>query len=138
VNVGFTGTKDGITEGQVKALRQLILQLLEKNTTLVGHHGDCVGADASFHTICSNLGLPVVIHPPSDPKHRAFCKPSRDVRAPKPYLERNHDIVDETDVLIACPSSLREELRSGTWATVRYARKQSKPLWIIYRSTPQP
>jgi len=50
----------------------------------------------------------------------------------RPPLTRNHDIVDCTELLIACPKSMKEELRSGTWATVRYARKLERPVIIIY------
>jgi predicted Rossmann fold nucleotide-binding protein DprA/Smf involved in DNA uptake len=39
--------------------------------------------------------------------------------------------VNETGVLVAMPDG-PEELRSGTWATVRYARKQGKDGRIIY------
>lgn len=132
MNVGFTGTKDGLNKAQEQALGLLVLKLLNDAKPFIGHHGDCVGADASFHGICLNFGLSVVIHPPIDPKLRAFCTLGSVMRLPKPYLKRNHDIVDETDVLIACPNSSREELRSGTWATVRYARKQRKTIWIVY------
>jgi outer membrane protein insertion porin family len=46
-------------------------------------------------------------------------------------LDRNRAIVDSCDVLIACPKG-PEEQRSGTWATVRYARKQKKRIVIIW------
>lgn len=32
-------------------------------------------------------------------------------------------MIDEIELLVACPSTAREILRSGTWATIRYARK---------------
>lgn len=34
--------------------------------------------------------------------------------------------------MIATPSSKEEELRSGTWSTVRYARKLRRPVTLIY------
>lgn len=45
--------------------------------------------------------------------------------------KRNHDIVDATEWLIATPKKF-EEIRSGTWATVRYAKKVKKPVTIIW------
>ncbi len=51
----------------------------------------------------------------------------------KPYLERNRDIVDASEVLIACPSTREEVMRSGTWATVRYARKKGMKITLIFR-----
>ena len=61
---------------------------------------------------------------------RAFCK-GDETRKQKDYLDRNHDIVDETELLIACPKEPEEITRSGTWATIRYARKKKKKLRII-------
>jgi hypothetical protein len=44
---------------------------------------------------------------------------------------RNHRIVDMTRVLVACPDG-EERQHSGTWATVRYARKRGKWIIIVY------
>jgi hypothetical protein len=57
----------------------------------------------------------------SDDSKRAFCQGDV-VLTPRPYLVRNRHIVDASSVLIATPKG-DEELRSGTWSTVRYARK---------------
>lgn len=64
---------------------------------------------------------------------RAFCDQTgpTELREPAEYLDRNHAIVDECSVLIAAPRSLTEEQRSGTWATVRYARKMGRPVVIL-------
>jgi hypothetical protein len=61
---------------------------------------------------------------------RAFCKGDT-VYPEKEYIERNHNIVDNTDMLIAFPSTKTEILKSGTWATIRYARKKGKKIIII-------
>jgi len=53
---------------------------------------------------------------------------------PRPPLVRNRDIVDATDMLIAAPATRKEVLRSGTWATIRYAKKMKKWIYIIYPS----
>jgi hypothetical protein len=39
------------------------------------------------------------------------------------YMARNDATVDRIDVLLAFPRTLKEVMRSGTWATVRRARK---------------
>lgn len=124
--IGFTGTQQGMTVFQMDAL----CQLLAEHRPSEFHHGDCVGADYQAHTIAKELGIKIVIHPPANAKARAYC--SADLKMPeKPYLERNHNIVDCSDLIIAAPKSQREQLRSGTWATVRYTRKQQKELIIL-------
>jgi hypothetical protein len=47
-------------------------------------------------------------------------------------LERNTEIVKACDVLIATPKEQDEVLRSGTWATIRRARKYDKKLAVIF------
>jgi len=126
LKVGFTGTQFGMTVYQACHVEQLLRQL---NATR-GIHGDCIGADKMFDQICHNLGIEVEIFPPSNPSKRAFCK--ADFLHPEDdYLARNRKIVDTSDVMIATPKSSEEELRSGTWATVRYARKTGKKLYVI-------
>ena len=48
-----------------------------------------------------------------------------------PYLERNRSIVDACNVMIATPKEMEHTLRSGTWATVRYAWQKKKNIIII-------
>ena len=94
------------------------------------HHGDCEGADEQAHTIVSeNFLSTIVIHPPNKPIYRAYCESDYQLE-PKPYILRNHTIVDSCDTLIACPNG-EEKKRSGTWSTVRYARKYNKKIIII-------
>lgn len=128
--VGFTGTRKGLTPEQRVSLRRI----LELDIFGELHQGDCVGADESAHFIAIEFGLRVVIHPPEDNKCRAYCQPFEDgeLRPKFPYHERNHNIVDETQALIATPEGLVETRNGGTWATVRYARKNRKPVCIIY------
>jgi hypothetical protein len=127
LRIGFTGTQLGMTHAQEKTLKNLLLKFLPKET----HHGDCTGADAQFHDIVTKCGCRTIIHPPINESKRAFCKGTI-ILPPKEYLDRNHDIVDETHMLIATPKSETMEIRSGTWATIRYAQKQNKAVVIIY------
>jgi hypothetical protein len=140
-SVGFTGTQRGMTaEQKTRVLFHLIADAQNGRRFTVARHGDCVGADSDFHhIICGRLQIndKIVIHPPEDPSRRAFmdrvlyrCKV--EVLAPKPYIVRNHDIVDASDFVIATPGEREEQLRSGTWATIRYAKSRGTPLRIIY------
>ncbi len=128
--VGFTGTRAGMTPAQKWRFRR-VLQFTEF------HHGGCAGADSEAHGIA--LRKPgrgtVFIHPSNLRGAQAACpgSPQRVIRfKPRDPLIRNRDIVDSVDILIACPRTDTEELRSGTWATVRYARAKEIPIIIIY------
>jgi hypothetical protein len=121
--IGFTGTRAGMTPTQIEELRGALAFAFELGFDEF-HHGDCVGADAQAHAIALEIGFDIVIHPPIVADHRAYSQDFDQIRSSKPYLERNHDIVDETRFLIAAPKQPIEVVRSGTWATVRYARKK--------------
>ena len=131
--VGITGTRKGVSEKRIDKL----FAFLERKGAVAKvtlHHGDCVGADAQAHDTAVSLGLRIAIHPPEDGKLRAHRNHWRvaPYNKPKPYMERNRDIVDQSDVLVALPDDPdNEEKRSGTWATVRYARKQGVKVVII-------
>lgn len=94
------------------------------------HLGDCHGADFEAWLIAGLLGVWRIGHPASGVRraHLAYDEERRE----KPPLERNKDIVkDGVDGLIAAPRESSEKLRSGTWATVRYARKLGRRIWIV-------
>lgn len=125
MKVGFTGSRKGMTAEQVLAVGDLLAG------AEVLHHGDCVGADEEAHRLALLFTIPVVLHPPTEWKARAFCGQATEVREAAPYIIRNHHIVDEVDLLIAAPAQAQEVLRSGTWATVRYARKRGIGVIVV-------
>lgn len=134
-HIGFTGTRKGMTERQKMEVRKYLIDAYP----FVGHHGDCVGADADFHDICRNLGInedpvfpAVIVYPPENPKARAWCREFTEIHQPAPYLERNRAIVDASDMLIATPAEYNRKPRSGTWYTIMYASNQGKRYVIIY------
>lgn len=95
------------------------------------HHGDCVGADDDFNRLARQHHLVVIVHPPDDPKLRAYC--TTDVVYPeRPYLARNRDIVDCSDTLIATPQETTGATKGGTWYTVKYARKNNRRVIIVW------
>lgn len=130
MEVGFTGTQIGTSDPQLGSLIEIVEGLdFEK-----AHHGDCLGGDEEFHVILRTVAehIHIVGHPPIDPKKRAFCEFDSQFGLDE-YIRRNHRIVDHADLMIACPSGTKEILRgSGTWATIRYARKEGVPLVIIW------
>jgi hypothetical protein len=132
LKIGFTGTQKGMTFDQKNNFLVTMRDLNNDFHLTEFHHGDCIGSDADAHRLVQIYFPHVEIkkHPPEDPKKRAFCEGGFPYKE-KPYLERNHMIVDSTDVMIATPDGESEELRSGTWATIRYAKKQNKKVSTI-------
>lgn len=140
--LGFTGTQQGMTLNQKVRLAQLLSFFSSGGVAGAWwisklHHGTCVGADDQFHRLCMWFGWrdKIVLHPPESTAKSVIQHfidvPDSQICEPKPYLERNKDIVIECDTLIAAPKTMDEELRSGTWATIRYAHKQNRPIhWL--------
>jgi hypothetical protein len=126
-SIGFTGARQGMTEAQKSALGDLL-----DGGAGEFHHGDCIGADSQAHDIADECGYSIILHPPTNSSQRAWREVPKHMERPeKPYLDRNKDIVRETASLIAAPAEPEEQLRSGTWSTVRFARKQGKPVFVI-------
>jgi len=99
-------------------------------------HGGATGSDTQAHKLAVGF-LPesfIAVHPASFDSEGWWRKnyPSAFVAQWEPPLKRNHKIVDGSEHLLATPAGMHEERRSGTWATIRYARKQEKPITIIY------
>lgn len=128
--VGFTGTQIGCSDHQIAAMTRVFVGL--KMSVL--HHGDCIGADEMAHYIARVMEVSVEKHPPIIQTKCARCEmlPGEITHSSRDYLVRNHDIVDLSTVLVATPKEeVGEEMRSGTWATVRYARKLRRTIYVI-------
>jgi hypothetical protein len=127
--IGFTGTSRGMTPLQFALLEGVIARLCPT----IWHHGDCIGADAQAHAIVRRLApsCRIEIHPPIDSKARAFC--DGNFFWPRmEYLKRNLRIATLCEELVAAPLTRAEELRSGTWSTIRYARKAGKRIHMVW------
>ena len=83
LHIGFTGTRQGMTEHQKSGICWHA-----SHSGIILHHGDAVGADAEAHDIAVELDCGIVIHPPDDVRQRAL-KIAALNRAPRPYLDRN-------------------------------------------------
>lgn len=128
-HIGFTGTRHGLNLKQkFELIRALQTYALGKGE-MVFHHGCCIGADNFFHRLGMILGVRIVLHPPEDKSavvlQHFMDVPEDDVMPSLPYLARNKQIVDTTQMLIAGPDG-PERQRSGTWSTVRYAWAQNR------------
>lgn len=125
--IGFTGTRRGMTKAQRSTLGVI---LFDQHESREFHHGDCIGADEEAHGLARAFGFRIVLHPPSDPRKRAYCEADT-TRTPAEYLARNRCIVDECGLLVATPKQYADEVRSGTWSTVRYAQRIGRDVIVI-------
>lgn len=132
LNVGFTGTKEGLTALQRGSLFRASRAIMNTvSTPICLHHGDCIGADSEMHDIARELGWRIQIHPPILHKYRAFRE--ADLMIPEgSYLSRNETIVNASDVMFSCPKAMVEQTRSGTWHATRFARKKRKRIYLFW------
>lgn len=122
--IGFTGTRAGMTGEQAAAIARHLL-ILFKGGSAELHYGAAVGADEQAAALATMIGYTLVPYPGGDAKHN---------------IARNHDIVEVSKVMLAAPYAGKEMLRSGTWATIRFARGElkakpsggSRPLVVVW------
>jgi hypothetical protein len=136
MKIGFTGTREGMTREQRAAFFQFV-KGLDPHARISFHHGCCLGADASAVDIIDRKhGLSDIYGYPSNLKGMTSenaIRLSNVVYPPLPPLERNKNIVSAVDVLVACPKGPEaSNFKSGTWATIRYARKNGIRIVILW------
>lgn len=134
MRVSVTASQAGITP---KQYRDIEAYLLEHRPTVLTH-GGCIGGDDTIDLLAAQLGIYRFVFPSTITAKRIPDEVLRSrgkvfIFAPMPPLERNPKIVLAGDILLACPRQ-SEVLRSGTWATVRQARKRHLPYKIFFPS----
>lgn len=137
MRVGFTGTRKDINAAQISQLSFMLFTLKRDGVNEL-HQGGADGGDKRARMLAREWGYQVHWHP---------CPgvSLSDVLADEPMaideiwhevfppLTRNRNIVKVVEVLIAGPYTDCEEQRSGTWATVRYARAAAIPVVHLTR-----
>lgn len=137
MNIGFTGSRHGMSEQQKVAFTAMIKQAALTDHVNF-HYGMCIGSDdQAAHIVNAIIGTnrdhrDIYGHPPINQKFYAPYPDCDYIAEPAEYLIRNRHIVDACDFLIVCPYGIVEKHRSGTWSTVRYARKQKRPIVFIW------
>jgi hypothetical protein len=130
---GETGTRNGATKLQVASIGWLWSRYDIKEL----RDGDCVGTDAQLYHLARAMDLRVTIHPPVKDTFRAFCgsyDTKTTVLPERGYFIRDRDLVDASEVVVACPKQVLElgKMSGGTWYTINYTRQVKKPLAIVW------
>lgn len=139
--VGFTGTSRGMSPYQKQEIRRQLTYLRDHEGYTHVRHGACIGSDDQFGRIAKELGYHVTAHPGYSPRNpenlifRAETEYCDLVLEPRPFIARDHDIVDQSDTMLATPIG-KEERRSGTWTTIRYTIKVGREIVIVPRDLP--
>ncbi len=128
--IGFTGTKLGMTRAQQDSVYKLLKKFYPYFTEF--HHGDCLGADIEAASLAHTLEYVIVCHPPIETKTRGWFPKNTTINPEFDYIIRDQHIVDESRILIGTPHTPYEIVRSGTWTTIRYARKLGREIYIVY------
>lgn len=128
MKISFTGTRKGMTASQKTCFESVLKS--SKATLLI--HGDCLGADADAHIVANKLSVEIHKRPCNLESQRAFMVGGTIIAEPENPLDRNRKIINDGDILVGCPGMLEEELRSGTWAAIRWARKINKPIILLW------
>lgn len=115
MSVGFTGTRQGVTDSQAKAVKEYLDMLLPRHGNKF-RHGVCNGADLQCAAIAVSIGYEEARFPAGDDP-----------------LGRDRIIVDGADFMLATPNNFKNIIRgSGTWYTIRYAARVHVPGVIIW------
>lgn len=126
--IGFTGTRELGTVSQRNTLYVILNELYGTHNIL--RQGCCIGFDYRAAKIAKEMGYYVIGHPPIKQSlmHPYIYKLCDHMEEPEEYLARDLRIVQRSSLLIAVPATNFEILRSGTWATIRYARDHKIPI----------
>ncbi len=127
-DVGISGTRWGASSVQLAKIEILLIIFIERGAKKF-RHGDCAGVDVEAASIARDLGYYIICHPGP----RGMGTKWDEIMPSLPFLDRNKVIVDMSDVMLIVPFTNEEILRSGTWATYRYAQKMKVPLRMVER-----
>lgn len=134
-SVSFTGTASApLPRPQLDAVRAVLAAARTAGADWF-RFGLCINADAQAARVARTLGYRLNGYPGRDIGEAARDDIECDALEPLPprrdrELTRNRSLAEDGDVLLVAPRQPRMILRSGTWATVRYAHRQLTPVLI--------
>jgi hypothetical protein len=131
IHIGVTATRWTVTSLQRHRVGEILDSYHDHPVRPWLHHGDCVGGDEIVQSMARARGLRTVVHPPTNPRFRAWCTGDV-IHDPLPYMDRNQEIVNSVERLIVVPQGAEADYpRSGTWATWRRAVRAGVPCDVV-------
>lgn len=133
IRIGFTGSQGGMTPEQKDRLRGFLTYAMATCGDVEFNHGNCIGSDTEASWIAYEVGCDVHAYPCDiiSKWGNAYYGTIWDAHDPPPPMERNETLAS-FDLLVGAPEQNEEIRRSGTWATVRRARKRATPVYILW------
>ncbi len=142
MKIGIAGNFEAMTTVQKDTLLKLLRRFEHSYRDLFVHTGGCIGAEKDLvdllvmHEIVRELH----VHPPENVKIRAKISPDALKKSgiklikhsERPHQERNHEIVNSTDIFIAIPKEKEEIKESDVWMAVRYCKRNKKQVITIF------
>lgn len=138
MRIGITATRALTKVGEQQITQALSKVVAQAETVIVG---GAIGGDAFAARVAHTLRLWVKVILPVDTKEidpdwRDYCD---EAEGSYPYRERNTRIVEQCEVLYAFAAYLEADARSrrsGTWMTVRIARKLGREVHVWVQDPP--
>ena len=131
IDIGFTGTRGGLRTVQSDNLLRELVALREKADVM--DNGCCEGSDRIAWSMWRDLGGRFRLRPGDRDQWdwaQQACRREDELFAPVGYMERN-ELIARNPVVVATPAEDAEMQRSGTWATIRRARRAESYLILI-------
>lgn len=136
MNISITGTIDCRTMPQLRAVYRGLSKLDAKRIDSIAT-GGAYGVDTHAALFCYRL-FPEAEHNIFFPIDKWWNSELLNLQlwdhvtgVGGGYMKRNDALVDFCDELIAFPKTSEEELRSGTWATIRRSQKAGKRVHLF-------
>lgn len=133
INRGVTGIRDPDSEVGLHASVQWLMQLDPNRHRII--NGVCIGMDEIIGQNAHILGFTVHGVVPCDlsrvsKTYQQWCTTWEHMPDGTDLIDRSRYVVMLSYDLTAFTRTLREENRSGTWATVRHCIKMDRPVYI--------
>jgi hypothetical protein len=131
MKVGFIGSRNPPSNAQIAWL----YSAFESGGIEELHCGQCVGGDPIAYRAAVEVGLAVVIHPPTNPRLLApdiVKRPGVAFLPAEPFPNLSRNLVGDTDGILALPTSPESD-KGNTWYTVHYAEFLNKPVVICFQ-----